>query len=55
MQQLYIKRVSRALEQSWSRTSSSKWTKTNPVYGQCGVTVLVVQDSFGGDIVKPGL
>ena len=52
MQSSNIETISRALEQSWSSTSSSKWKKSNPALGQCGVTALVVQDHLGGEIVK---
>lgn len=41
-----------ALAAEWSTESSSLWTKENPSKGQCGVTSLVVQDVFGGDILK---
>lgn len=40
------------LYKCWSINSSSKWTLDNPAKGQCGVTSLVVNDFFGGDILK---
>ena len=40
------------LYRCWSINSSSKWTLDNPANGQCGVTSLVVNDFFGGDILK---
>ncbi|NLP51199.1 hypothetical protein HC179_10835 [Bacillus sp. RO1] len=40
------------LFESWSITTSSKWSPENPAKGQCGVTSLVVQDFLGGEIVK---
>ncbi|NJN56837.1 MAG: hypothetical protein HC879_04750 [Leptolyngbyaceae cyanobacterium SL_5_9] len=40
------------LKRCWSRESSSLWTKQNPACGQCGVTALVIQDQFGGGILK---
>lgn len=43
------------LKQYWSRQSSSLWTENNPACGQCGVTSLVIQDRFGGDILKTRL
>lgn len=43
------------LFQSWSIQSSSKWTEDNPAKGQCGVTALVVNDIFGGEILKTEL
>jgi hypothetical protein len=36
----------------WSIESSSKWSSQNPANGQCGVTALVVNDLFGGEILK---
>ena len=36
----------------WSTQSSSKWSIQNPANGQCGVTSLVVNDLFEGDILK---
>lgn len=47
--------ITDALLQSWSLQSSSKWTKDNPAKGQCGVTALVVNDLFGGEIMKTKL
>ncbi len=41
-----------ALKTAWSLESSSKWTLENPAKGQCSVTSLVVQDFFGGSILK---
>jgi len=44
--------VEKALLQSWSLKTSSKWTAENPYKGQCGVTAIVIQEFFGGDIYK---
>ncbi|WP_248905378.1 YunG family protein [Halocatena marina] len=44
--------VLRALRKAWSPESSSLWTEENPARGQCGVTALVLQDHFGGEIRK---
>lgn len=41
-----------ALQDSWSLESSTKWSKSNPAAGQCGVTALVAQDILGGEILK---
>jgi hypothetical protein len=43
-----------AIERSWSEATSyyKDWTNANPAYGQCAVTALVVQDYFGGDLVR---
>lgn len=46
------KRIYEALIRSWSIETSSKWTIENPAKGQCGVTALVVQDIYGGEIKK---
>ncbi|WP_454190907.1 YunG family protein [Paenibacillus sp. Marseille-Q7038] len=43
------------LHRAWSIDSSTKWTKNNPAKGQCGVTSLVVNDYFGGDILKTAI
>ena len=39
----------------WSKKTSSLWTAENPARGQCGVTALVIQDRFGGEILKTKL
>jgi hypothetical protein len=47
--------LEKALENSWgSKTSSEpfKWTKENKTLGQCAVTSLIIQDYFGGEIVR---
>ncbi|NTE86000.1 YunG family protein [Agrobacterium rubi] len=41
-----------AVKESWSRETSSLWSKENPALGQCGVTALVFQDHMGGEIFK---
>lgn len=45
-----------ALQESWSATTSyeadENWNPENPARGQCVVSSLVVQDYFGGDIVR---
>lgn len=41
-----------ALFDAWSAQSSSKWRAENPALGQCGVTALVANDLFGGEILK---
>ncbi|WP_425502195.1 YunG family protein [Peteryoungia desertarenae] len=43
------------LTKAWSRETSSLWSLGNPARGQCGVTSLVVQDVFGGLILKTPL
>lgn len=41
-----------ALDEAWSSGTSTKWTPENPAKGQCSVTSLVVQELFGGEILK---
>ncbi|PSH63815.1 hypothetical protein CU102_22605 [Phyllobacterium brassicacearum] len=41
-----------ALKTAWSLESSSSWSPENPAKGQCSVTSLVMQDLFGGSILK---
>lgn len=40
------------LGSAWSPESSTRWRRDNPALGQCGVTTLVVQDVFGGTLLK---
>jgi hypothetical protein len=40
------------LRHSWSGRTSSLWTERTPSRGQCGVTALVINDHFGGEILK---
>jgi hypothetical protein len=44
-----------ALEASWSRGTSldpARWSPSNPSWGQCAVTALVLQDFLGGDLLR---
>lgn len=50
-----VDQLLKALENSWSIQSSSKWSKENSANGQCGVTALVVNDILGGNITKTKL
>ncbi|UQZ48956.1 hypothetical protein M1D69_04915 [Bacillus sp. PK3-037] len=47
-----MEHIKHILNQSWSLHTSSKWTKECPACGQCGVTALVIQEHFEGDIFK---
>ncbi|MBM7583702.1 hypothetical protein JOC86_000239 [Bacillus pakistanensis] len=47
-----VTELKRIFEKAWSINSSSKWTIKNPAKGQCGFPALVVNDLFGGVIVK---
>ncbi|OOZ84309.1 MULTISPECIES: YunG family protein [Bacillus] len=52
MDHVQRKQIYEVLIRSWSIETSSKWTIENPAKGQCGVTALVVQDIYGGEIKK---
>jgi hypothetical protein len=48
-----IRRARRALLLSWSATSSSIFdSEMHPSYGQCAQTAIVIQEKFGGDILR---
>lgn len=45
----------KTLRSSWdarSAYSSNDWTAENPARGQCAVSSLIVQDYFGGEIMR---
>jgi hypothetical protein len=44
--------VKQVLVQCWSKQSSSSWIENNPARGQCSVTAIVIQERFGGEILK---
>jgi hypothetical protein len=46
------KRIQEVLRRCWSSRTSTKWTAQNPAAGQCAVTALVINDQFGGRILK---
>jgi len=44
-----------AIRRAWTRESSADpehWSDTNPAWGQCAVTALIVQDHFGGTFLR---
>lgn len=47
-------RVAAALQRSWRADTAwvDDWDTTNPARGQCGSSALVVQDRFGGSLVR---
>ena len=45
-------RVTAALLGSWSVETSGNWLADNPARGQCNVTALLINELFGGDILK---
>lgn len=44
--------IMRALKESWSRKSCSKYNIKNPAAGQCSVTSIVIHMKYGGEILK---
>ncbi len=52
-----LKLLEKALRKSWNKGTcyppfEAKWRKSDPAYGQCYGTALVVHDYFGGWILK---
>lgn len=50
-----IRKLERAIKKSWDiktchPDSVKDWSKDNSAIGQCGVSVLIIQDYFGGKI-----
>jgi len=45
-------RVRRALELAWSVDSAIQWSVENPANGQCNVTAAVINELYGGDILR---
>lgn len=48
------------LEKAWSRRtahpdSKRRWSRSQPSIGQCYVTALIVQDLFGGELIRSKL
>ncbi|MDQ0420677.1 hypothetical protein J2045_001701 [Peteryoungia aggregata LMG 23059] len=50
-----VSQFAKRLDAAWSIETSSLWSIDNAARGQCGVTSLVVQDLFGGHILKTSL
>src|SRR5215813_7201481 len=48
-------RVAAALLGSWSIATSGNWLPYNPARGQCNVTALLINELFGGEILKTQL
>ena len=47
--------LERDIRSAWSAETSAdptRWTATNPAWGQCAVTALVVQDELGGQLER---
>lgn len=50
-----FKQIKKVIEVAWSKETSAdpdNWTPENPAYGQCAVTALIVQDCWGGKLLK---
>jgi len=48
-----INMLNEALRQSWcAETANGDWSLNNPSQNQCAITALVVQDYFGGDLLR---
>ena len=48
-----IKTLKNKLSLAWcAETASGEWNKNNPSLNQCAVTALIVQDYFGGDLLR---
>jgi hypothetical protein len=45
-------KIASTIKRCWSIHTSSKWEQDNPAKGQCPVTALVIQDNFGGRLLK---
>src|SRR5215813_1576779 len=48
-------RIAAALLGSWSIDTSGNWLPDNPARGQCNVTALLINELFGGEILKTPL
>ncbi|MEN0041740.1 MAG: hypothetical protein AAF764_10465 [Pseudomonadota bacterium] len=44
-----------ALLDAWSLETARQWLPDNPAAGQCNVTAVVVQDIFGGELLRTRL
>lgn len=44
-----------ALARSWSASTARQWCEENPALGQCNVTALLIQELFGGELLKTSL
>jgi hypothetical protein len=48
-------RIAAVLSCCWSRKTSGQWSPHNPARGQCNVTALLINELFGGEILKTPL
>lgn len=49
------KKIRSALSKSWSPQTAIQWKPENPALGQCNVTALLIEEMFGGRILKTKL
>lgn len=49
------KKIRSALSKSWSSQTAIQWKSENPALGQCNVTALLIEELFGGRILKTKL
>ncbi|OEU49333.1 MAG: hypothetical protein BA866_02185 [Desulfobulbaceae bacterium S5133MH15] len=49
------KEIREAFGKSWSSKTAIQWQPDNPALGQCNVTALLVDELFGGRILKTKL
>lgn len=49
-----LERLTQALETSWSAETSAAtdWSTAVPARGQCAVSALIIQEEFGGELVR---
>ena len=52
MDQKIIEILETLLLKCWSSETSSLWSPENPARGQCDITAIVINDFFGGEILK---
>ena len=45
-------RIRAALEKAWSPETAKQWSPENPANGQCNVTSAVINDLFGGEVLR---
>lgn len=53
--QMSIRDLRSILEPAWSSETSAdpeRWSPENPAWGQCAVTALIVQELYGGTLVR---
>lgn len=44
--------VRQALEGAWSLDTAVQWSAENPANGQCNVTAAVINELYGGDVLR---